>query len=230
MGDEVTDPADPVGDRRPALRVVGPDEGAGPARSTDPDAAPTAPEAPVAVVDPPAAHATAPDEHRAGESNPGSGPRPAPDSAPDRADTFDPDDGGGGGGSDGDDGGGDDRDRDGGDDRDDRDGGDDRDDGDDEGERDWAWVGEWRESDEPPPWATGLPLAAFAAVLAGVAIWVLSAGLAEQPLLAVVLNLLVAGGLAPAMWLSRNLPVLRWFAAGAAVGVVAGWVAALMML
>lgn len=102
---------------------------------------------------------------------------------------------------------------------------------DDESEpQDWAWVAEWRESAEPTPWATGLPLAAFAAVLAGVAIWVLSAGLADRPVLAVALNLLVAGGLLPAMWLSRNLPVLRWFAAGAAVGVVGGWVAALTML
>lgn len=93
----------------------------------------------------------------------------------------------------------------------------------------WAWVTQWREAAEPTPWATGLPLAAFAAVLAGVAIWVLSAGLADRPLLAVVLNLVVAGGLVPAMWLSRNLPVLRWFAAGAAVGVVGGWIAALLV-
>lgn len=96
--------------------------------------------------------------------------------------------------------------------------------------QDWAWVAQWRESGEPTPWATGLPMAAFAAVLAGVAIWVLSAGLADRPVLAVALNLLVAGGLVPAMWLSRGLPVLRWFAGGAAVGVVGGWIAALMML
>jgi hypothetical protein len=95
---------------------------------------------------------------------------------------------------------------------------------------DWAWVAEWRESGETTPWATGLALAAFAAVLAGVAVWVLSAGLSARPVLAVALNLLVAGGLAPAMWLSRGLPVLRWFAAGAAVGVVGGWAAALVML
>ncbi len=104
------------------------------------------------------------------------------------------------------------------------------DDGDEADVQEWAWVAEWRESGEPVPWATGLPLAAFAALLAAVAIWVLSAGLADRPILAVLLNLLVAGGLVPAMWLSRNLPVLRWFAAGAAVGVVGGWVAALMML
>lgn len=96
--------------------------------------------------------------------------------------------------------------------------------------QEWEWVAQWRESAEPTPWATGLPLAAFAAVLTGVAVWVLSAGLADRPVLAVVLNLLVAGGLAPAMWLSRKLPVLRWFAGGAAVGVVAGWIAALSML
>jgi hypothetical protein len=98
------------------------------------------------------------------------------------------------------------------------------------GAQDWAWVTEWRESGEPAPWTTGLTLAAFAALLAGVAIWVLSAGLADRPVLAVALNLLVAGGLVPAMWLSRNLPVLRWFAGGAAVGVAGGWIAALMML
>jgi hypothetical protein len=101
--------------------------------------------------------------------------------------------------------------------------------GDDEA-HEWAWVAEWRDSGEPAPWGTGLPLAAFAALLAAVAIWVLSAGLADRPVLAVALNLLVAGGLVPAMWLSRNLPVLRWFAVGAAVGVVGGWIAALMML
>jgi hypothetical protein len=93
-------------------------------------------------------------------------------------------------------------------------------------------AGDQGDADDEPAewaWATGLPLAAFAAVLAGVAIWVLSAGLADRPLLAVVLNLVVAGGLVPAMWLSRNLPVLRWFAAGAAVGVVGGWIAALLV-
>jgi hypothetical protein len=97
-------------------------------------------------------------------------------------------------------------------------------------DREWGWVTRWRGSGEPIPWATGLPLTAFAALLTAVAVWVLSAGLAGRPVLAVALNLLVAGGLAPAMWLSRRLPVLRWFAYGAAVGVVGGWIAALTML
>lgn len=197
-------PGSETGDRRPALRVVGPDEGAV-----------TLPGSAVAVT--PAQPIEVEGAFADAASRPVQEGAPAPDSAPDDeidAADLDGDDGDGDGDHDGDGG-----------DRDDLDG-----DGDGDGERDWAWVAEWRESNEPTPWATGLPLAAFAAVLAGVAIWVLSAGLADRPLLAVVLNLLVAGGLVPAMWLSRNLPVLRWFAAGAAVGVVGGWVAALMML
>lgn len=60
--------------------------------------------------------------------------------------------------------------------------------------------------------------------------WVLSAGLSDRPIVAVLVNLLVAAGLAPAMWLSRGLPVLRWIAAGAAAGIVAGWISAILML
>jgi len=95
---------------------------------------------------------------------------------------------------------------------------------------DWAWVEEWRAGREPLPWASGLALAAFSALLVGVAVWVLSAGLAARPVLAVGVNILVAAGLAPAMWLSRGLPVLRWIALGCAVGVLVGWISALMML
>jgi hypothetical protein len=95
---------------------------------------------------------------------------------------------------------------------------------------DWAWVEEWRTGGEPTPWVTGLPLAAFAALVVAVAIWVLSAGLSDRPVVAVLVNLLVAGGLAPAVWLSRGLPVLRWIAAGCAAGVVIGWISAILML
>jgi hypothetical protein len=95
---------------------------------------------------------------------------------------------------------------------------------------DWAWVEEWRAGNEPTPWATGLVLTVFSALVVGVAVWVLAAGLADRPVVAVLVNLLVAGGLAPAIWLSRGLPVLRWMGAGAAVGIVIGWIAALLML
>jgi Protein of unknown function (DUF2537) len=95
---------------------------------------------------------------------------------------------------------------------------------------DWPWVQEWRAGQEPTPWATGLGLAGFSALVVGVAIWVLAAGLVDRPVVAVAVNLLVAGGLAPAIWLSRELPVLRWIAVGALVGIIGGWIAALLML
>jgi len=95
---------------------------------------------------------------------------------------------------------------------------------------DWAWVEEWRAGNEPTPWATGLALSAFSALVVGVAVWVLAAGLSDRPVVAVLVNLLVAGGLAPAIWLSRGLPVLRWIGAGAAAGIVIGWISALLML
>ncbi|MET0864350.1 MAG: DUF2537 domain-containing protein [Nakamurella sp.] len=106
----------------------------------------------------------------------------------------------------------------------------DGDDKDGEDHRDWAWVEEWRSGQEPTPWATGLVLAAFSALVVGVAIWVLCAGLADRPVIAVLINVLVAAGLSPAIWLSKDLPVLRWIAAGAALGVVGGWLAAILML
>jgi len=95
---------------------------------------------------------------------------------------------------------------------------------------DWAWVQEWREGREPVPWSTGAVLAGFSALVVGVAVWVLSAGLSDRPIVAILVNLLVAAGLAPAIWLSRGLPVLRWIAVGAAAGILIGWLSALMML
>ena len=98
----------------------------------------------------------------------------------------------------------------------------------DEPARDWAWVEEWRESGEPPAWAPGIAVAVFTGVVVGLAVLVLSKGLASLPWLAVSANVLVALGLAPALWLSRHLPVLRWISAGAAAGVVIAWIGALI--
>ena len=77
---------------------------------------------------------------------------------------------------------------------------------------------------EPTPWGTGLTVAAFvAAVLAAVLI-VLGIGLMRvNPLLAIGLNLVAVGGLAPTVWGWRKAPVWRWFVLGAVVGVAAAW-------
>ncbi|MEB3979988.1 DUF2537 domain-containing protein [Mycobacterium sp. 663a-19] len=80
------------------------------------------------------------------------------------------------------------------------------------------------------PWATGLTVAAFVAAVIAAAIVVLSLGLVRvHPLLAVGLNLVAAGGLAPTLWGWRRTPVLRWFVLGAGVGVTGAWLTLLAL-
>ncbi|TRW82156.1 DUF2537 domain-containing protein [Mycolicibacterium sp. 018/SC-01/001] len=85
-------------------------------------------------------------------------------------------------------------------------------------------------SNQPTPWGTGLTFAAFvAAVLAAVLI-VLGVGLMRvNPLLAIGLNLVAVGGLAPTVWGWRTAPVWRWFVLGAAVGVAGAWIGLLAL-
>jgi Protein of unknown function (DUF2537) len=80
------------------------------------------------------------------------------------------------------------------------------------------------------PWGTGLTVAGFVAAVVGAAIVVLSLGLVRiHPLLAVGLNLVAVGGLAPTVWGWRRLPVWRWFVLGSGVGVAVGWVTVLAL-
>ena len=80
--------------------------------------------------------------------------------------------------------------------------------------------------EESTPWGTGLTVAALVAAVIGAAIVVLSLGMIRvHPLVAVVLNLIAVGGLAPTLWGWRRVPVRRWFVLGAAVGVAGGWIA-----
>lgn len=84
--------------------------------------------------------------------------------------------------------------------------------------------------DESVPWATGLTVAAFVAAVTAAAIVVLTLGLVRvHLLLAVGLNIVAAGGLAPTLWGWRQTPVLRWFVLGAGVGVTGAWVALLAL-
>ena len=88
-----------------------------------------------------------------------------------------------------------------------------------------------RVTDESTPWATGLTVAAFAAVVLGAAIVVLSLGLIRvHPLLAVGLNMVAVGGLAPTVWGWRRLPVVRWFVLGSGIGVTVAWLVLLAMV
>ena len=77
----------------------------------------------------------------------------------------------------------------------------------------------------------GLTVAALVAAIIGAAIVVLSLGMIRvHPLVAVVLNLIAVGGLAPTLWGWRRVPVRRWFVLGAAIGVAGGWIALLAIV
>lgn len=84
--------------------------------------------------------------------------------------------------------------------------------------------------EDATPWGTGLTVAAFVAAVTAGAIVVLSLGLTRvHPLLAVGLNVVAVGGLAPTVWGWRSRPVWRWFVLGSGVGVSVGWLALLAM-
>ena len=84
--------------------------------------------------------------------------------------------------------------------------------------------------DESTPWAMGLTVAGFVAAATAVAVVVLSLGLIRvHPMLAVGLNVVAAGGLAPTLWGWRHIPVLRWLVLGAGVGVTGAWLALVAM-
>lgn len=84
---------------------------------------------------------------------------------------------------------------------------------------------------EPTPWATGLAVAAFTAVVVAVGDVALSRAFAEAfGLLWVPANILVAVGLAPSLHLLRHTPLWRWPALGTTVGLAVAWVVLLLGL
>ncbi|WP_018682579.1 DUF2537 domain-containing protein [Actinokineospora enzanensis] len=79
---------------------------------------------------------------------------------------------------------------------------------------------------EPTPWGVGLVVAAFAAALVLFAVLTLAVTLYDtNPLLAVLSNLVISGGLLPSVWLARKVPTWRWVAVGVAAGIALGWLA-----
>lgn len=83
----------------------------------------------------------------------------------------------------------------------------------------------WARRRPPPtPWATGLPIAAFFAVLVGIGdVAFVRAIEGAAGLLWVPANLAVCAGLVPGIWLLRRVPFWRWPALGVAAGLVLAW-------
>ena len=72
---------------------------------------------------------------------------------------------------------------------------------------------------------TGVPVAAFVAVLVGTALAAFGSALADINLLfAVGINLIIVGGAAPTVLRWRRTPVWRWPVYGACVGSVVSFV------
>jgi hypothetical protein len=81
----------------------------------------------------------------------------------------------------------------------------------------------------PAPWATGLAVSAFTAVLVAVGDIALSNAFADAfGLLWLPANALVALGLTPSLHLLRHTTFWRWPALGAAVGLAVAWVVLLL--
>ena len=75
-----------------------------------------------------------------------------------------------------------------------------------------------------------MTVAGFIAAATAVAVVVLSLGLIRvHPMLAVGLNVVAAGGLAPTLWGWWSAPVLSLLVLGAGVGVTGGWLALVAM-
>lgn len=83
----------------------------------------------------------------------------------------------------------------------------------------------------PTPWATGLTISAIVAVIVAVTLAVVSQGLADvSGVLAVFVNVAIAAGFAPSIWLGRNVPIWRWVAFGTAAGLVVSWITGILSL
>lgn len=74
--------------------------------------------------------------------------------------------------------------------------------------------------------AVGIAVVVVVAAWTAVFVAVFGRALADvTPWLAVVVNIVGAGGLAPAVWRRRHRTTARWLIAGLVPGVVIGWIA-----
>ncbi|MFE3289711.1 DUF2537 domain-containing protein [Rhodococcus sp. NPDC059234] len=74
----------------------------------------------------------------------------------------------------------------------------------------------------------GWVVAGFSAAVVAVAVIACGAAMvAVHPMLSIVVNGVVAAGVAPTLWQWRAVPVWRWVVLGGVIGIAGGWVALL---
>ncbi|MFF0542421.1 DUF2537 domain-containing protein [Nocardia thailandica] len=89
--------------------------------------------------------------------------------------------------------------------------------------------GPYRAGPDQTPWGAGLTVVGLVAALTAVGIFGFGSALASvHPVVAVLVNVVAAVGVAPTAWRWRFTPVVRWVVAGAALGVLLGWFALLV--
>ena len=81
---------------------------------------------------------------------------------------------------------------------------------------------------EPTPWASGIAVIAFVALLTAAGVYSFGSALAQiHPLLSALVNVVAVGVVTPTAWRWRFQPVTRWVIAGLGVGVLLAWIALL---
>ncbi|HJQ46626.1 MAG TPA: DUF2537 domain-containing protein [Amycolatopsis sp.] len=78
---------------------------------------------------------------------------------------------------------------------------------------------------EPTPWGAGLVVSGFVAAVVITAMLALAIALAAETAgwLVLLASIVVTAGIAPSLWLTRRMPIVRWVSLGAAVGVLVSW-------
>lgn len=77
---------------------------------------------------------------------------------------------------------------------------------------------------EPTPWGTGLTVSGVTALIVALMMLALTATLSDTSnWLALGAGVVLTGGMAPSVWLLRQVLIWRWVALGVAIGLGVGW-------
>lgn len=88
--------------------------------------------------------------------------------------------------------------------------------------------GPYRAEPDRTPWGAGVTVLVLVAALTAVGVFGFGSALSSvHPVVAALVNVVAVVGVAPTAWRWRFTPVVRWVIAGAATGVLLGWIALL---